>query len=59
MIGVLLGKLVEGARRAPSCEGLPICNWYVYAAIGAAAGAISLPWLVLWRLRRGRAQSKP
>lgn len=54
MVGVLVGKFIEGARRAPTCEGLPICNWYVYAGIGAAIGAVSLPVLVLWRLRRGR-----
>jgi hypothetical protein len=54
MIGVLVGKFIEGARRAPTCEGLPVCNWYVYAGIGAAIGAVTLPVLVLWRLRRGR-----
>ncbi len=54
MVGVLVGKFIEGARRAPTCEGLPICNWYVYAGIGAAIGAVTLPVLVLWRLRRGR-----
>ncbi len=54
MVGVLVGKFIEGARRAPSCEGLPVCNWYVYAGIGAAIGAVTLPVLVLWRLRRGR-----
>ena len=54
MVGVLVGKFIEGARRAPSCDGLPTCNWYVYAGIGAALGAVTLPALVLWRLRRGR-----
>ena len=54
MVGVLVGKFIEGARRAPTCEGLPVCNWYVYAGIGAAIGAVTLPVLVLWRLRRGR-----
>jgi hypothetical protein len=52
MVAVLIGKFVEGVRGAPSCEGLPICNWHVYAAVGAAVGAISLPVLVLARLRR-------
>lgn len=54
MVGVLVGKFIEGARRAATCEGLPTCNWYVYAGIGAAVGAVTLPALVLWRLRRGR-----
>ena len=58
MVAVLLGKAIEGARRAPSCEGLPICNWYVYAIGGAIVGAVTLPTLVFWRLRRGnKAQS--
>lgn len=55
MVAVLLGKVIEGARRAPSCEGLPTCNWYVYAGVGALVGAVSLPALVFWRLRRGSA----
>jgi hypothetical protein len=55
MVAVLIGRIVEGARRSPGCEGLPICNWYVYAMAGAIVGAISLPALVFWRLRRGNA----
>lgn len=53
MVAVLLGKVIEGARKSLACEGLPICNWHVYAGIGAVVGAISLPILVLRRLRRG------
>lgn len=52
MVAVLLGMGIEGLRRSPRCEGLPVCNWYVYVAIGAAIGALSLPALVLNRLRR-------
>jgi hypothetical protein len=52
MIAVLLGRLVEAVRGSAACEGLPICNWYIYAGIGAALGAVSLPLLVLRRLRR-------
>ena len=29
-----------------------MCNWNVYAAAGAVVGAVSLPVLVLARLRR-------
>ena len=56
MVAVLVGKAVETFRRSPGCEGLPICNWYVYAVGGAVIGALSLPVLVFWRLRRGKAQ---
>jgi len=52
MVAVLIGKIVEGVRGAPACEGMPICNWYAYAAVGAVVGAVSLPLLVLSRLRR-------
>lgn len=52
MVAVLIGRIVEGLRGSPSCEGLPICNWHVYAAVGAVAGAVSLPLLALARLRR-------
>ena len=55
MVAVLIGKAVEFFRRSPGCTGLPICNWYVYAAGGALIGALSLPALVFWRLRRGSA----
>lgn len=57
MVGVLVGKFIEGARGAPSCDGLPACNWYVYAGVGAAIGAVTLPALVMWRLRRGRQRA--
>ena len=56
MVAVLIGKIVEGIRGAPTCEGLPFCTWHVYAAAGAAVGAISLPLLVLNRLRRRDAR---
>ncbi|HUQ82413.1 MAG TPA: hypothetical protein VM076_14790 [Gemmatimonadaceae bacterium] len=52
MVAVLIGKIVESVRGAPSCEGVPICNWNVYAAVGALIGATTLPLLVLNRLRR-------
>ena len=52
MVAVLIGKIVEGLRGAPSCEGLPMCNWNVYAGIGAVIGAVTLPVLALARLRR-------
>lgn len=55
MVAVLVGKAIEFFRRSPSCAGLPMCNWYVYAMGGALIGALSLPALVFWRLRRGKA----
>jgi hypothetical protein len=52
MVAVLIGRIVEGMRGSPSCDGVPMCNWNVYAAVGAIIGATSLPVLVLRRLRR-------
>ena len=52
IVAVLIGRIVEGLRQSPSCEGLPICNWASYAFVGAAVGAITLPVLVLTRLKR-------
>ena len=52
MVAVLVGRFVEGLRQSPSCEGLPICDWTSYALVGAVLGAVTLPVLVLRRLRR-------
>lgn len=55
MVAVLIGRMVAFFTKAPSCEGLPICNWWAYVGIGGALGALSLPMLVLRRL----GQKKP
>ena len=52
MTGVLIGKMAGFFLRAPSCEGVPLCNWYVFAGYGALIGALTLPVLAIWRLRR-------
>ncbi len=52
MIAVLVSKGVAFFVRAPACDGIPTCNWYIYAAVGAAIGALTLPWLVVGTLRR-------
>lgn len=50
MVAVLIGRIVAALSKAPSCEGLPICNWYVYAGVGALVGVLSLLVLVLRRI---------
>ncbi|MCU0635796.1 MAG: hypothetical protein MUE41_13055 [Gemmatimonadaceae bacterium] len=52
MIGVLVGKAVGIANRCVPIEGLPACEWHVYAGWGILIGAVTLPALTLWRLRR-------
>ena len=54
MVAVLVGRIVDALRNAPGCEGLPVCNWYVYVGVGGLLGAFSLPVLVLKRLTRKR-----
>ncbi len=54
MIAVLVGKLVGYMQGCKAPEGLPACNWWVYAGIGAIVGALTLPVIALTRLSRPR-----
>ena len=56
MIGVLVGKLTGNFRRCVPIEGTPACDWYYFAAVGMILGAITLPVLVLRRLRKTQKQ---
>ena len=50
MVGSLLSMVVAKIARAPVCQDIPACNWYVYAGVGGLIGALSLPILVLTRV---------
>lgn len=52
MVAVLIGKLVGFMQRCTPDDGLPACNWHIYAGWGALVGVLTLPTLVLWRLRQ-------
>jgi hypothetical protein len=52
MIAVLISKLVAFLTRAPSCPGIPTCNWYIYWVIGALLGAVSLSALTVYALSK-------
>ena len=52
MIGVLIGKLVGIIRRCTPEPGLPVCDWHLFAMAGGVLGMLSLPTLVLRRLRQ-------
>ena len=54
MIAVLIGKFVGSMQGCRPAEGLPACNWWVYAGVGALVGALTLPVLALRRLNRSR-----
>lgn len=55
MIGVLISKIAAYLMRAPRCDGIPTCDWYIYMFVGGAIGAITLPWLVVSALRSAPA----
>ena len=59
MIAVLVSKIVAWLTRAPGCDGIPSCNWYIYALVGGLLGAASLPLLVLWVLGKPARQVNP
>jgi hypothetical protein len=47
MVAALLSKFAAFLTRAQECDGIPSCNWYVWAGIGGLIGAVTLPILVL------------
>jgi hypothetical protein len=52
MVGVLIAVGVTFGTRCKPLEGLPACDWHIFAGWGALIGAITLPILALSRLRR-------
>jgi hypothetical protein len=54
MIAVFIGKVVGSVQGCKPAEGLPACNWWVYAGIGAVLGALILPVFALTRLNQAR-----
>ncbi len=56
IVAVLIAKFVGSMQGCKPVEGLPACNWWVYAGVGAVLGALTLPVLALIRLNRGRSK---
>ena len=52
IVAVLIAKFVGSMQGCKPVEGLPACNWWVYAGVGAVLGALTLPALALRRLNR-------
>jgi len=52
MTGVFAGKAFGFFSRCEPQQGLPACDWWWFAFAGGVLGAVSLPILALWRLRR-------
>lgn len=58
MIGVAMGWVVTKGTGCTPPEGFPICDIYRYWIPGMFIGALLLPGIVIWRLRRGAASPK-
>ncbi len=52
MIGVLVAKIVGSIRGCEPSEGLPACDWHIYAGIGMLLGVTTLPLVILRRMRQ-------
>ncbi len=52
MTGVLVSKAVAFFAKAPKCDGIPTCDWYIYMFVGGALGALTLPWFVVSAMRQ-------
>ena len=47
MVAALLSKFASFLLKAQACDGIPSCNWYIWAGIGGLIGAATLPLMVL------------
>ena len=57
MVGVFFAKIIGSIQRCEPPEGVPACNWPLYAVIGMGVGVLTLPSLVLWRMTRKDPES--
>ena len=55
MIGVAMAKVVGQLRRCVPAEGLPACDYQWFLLAGGVIGALLLPAVIIWRLRRSSA----
>ena len=58
MVAALLSKFAAFVTKARDCDGIPACNWYIWAGIGGLVGAVTLPILVLWVLGKPAKSDK-
>src|SRR5438105_5580999 len=59
MIAILLAKFVGAVQRCPAeAETGAPCNWFTFAVFGALAGAVVLPTICIWLMRRGRRRPR-
>ena len=58
MVAVLIAKWVGAAQGCVPGEGLPACDWHIYAGVGGLIGLLTLPTFTLRALRRSRARAR-
>lgn len=51
ILGTMLAKIIGSINDCNPGEGLPACDWHVYAGYGVLAGVLLIPSLAFWRLR--------
>jgi len=51
MIAVFLGKIVGSIRGCEPPEGVPACNWHVFAGAGMLIGLVVVPTVSIMRLK--------
>lgn len=59
MLGTLVSKVVGTIRSCDPGEGLPACDWHVYAAVGILLGVTIIPSIAFVRLRRSERADRP
>jgi TctA family transporter len=59
MVAALLSKFTAFLMKSKDCDGIPSCNWYIWAVIGGLVGAVTLPIMVLWVLGKPAKSGKP
>jgi hypothetical protein len=55
MIAVLIAKFVGSIRGCQPAEGLPACDWHLFAGAGMLVGFVGLPLISIWRLKSRRS----
>ena len=55
MIAVFVAKFVGSIRGCQPAEGMPACEWHVYAAVGMILGLLTLPTISIIRLTGRRS----
>jgi hypothetical protein len=59
MIAILVAKVIGAVRSCtPEADTGAPCGWFNYMAVGACVGAVFLPTVAIWRMRRGRMKPR-